>query len=163
MTNEQAKQEAIKKSVNDYYDNYPLVKPYVQGNGYFPITNGYISNLNDDVKAFYKSLDGVDYLQAEDHEKYNSHFRPKELSKIIANVETNNGWIRIEPDGSNLPKKDIDCHIIIKSSGNVRVTRFYLKNFKGWNNVFTSDHVIGVGWENVTHYKPIEKELLPIY
>lgn len=151
LTNKQAKQEAIKKSVNDYYDNYPLVKPYVQGNGYFPITNGYISNLNDDVKAFYKSLDGVDYLQAEDHEKYNSHFRPKELSKIIADIETNNGWTRIEPDGSNLPDKATTLRFITRG-GNIE------------NCFFTNDRQCLNYYSRLfTHYKPIEKELLPIY
>lgn len=151
MTSKQAEQEAIKKSVNDYYDNYPLVKPYVQGNGYFPITNGYISNLNDDVKAFYKSLDGVDYLQAEDHEKYNSHFRPKELSKIIANVETNNGWIRIEPDGSNLPERCFSTMWLTFDKNNY-VDKF---NSNGVIRMFKKG--------DITHYKPIEKELLPIY
>lgn len=150
LTNEQAKQEAIRKIVDDYYDNYPLIKPYVQSNGYFPITNGYISNLDENVREFYKSLDGIDYLQAEDHEEYNSHFRPKDLSLLIHAVETNHLWIRIEPDGSNLPESG---RYKVADINNTEINSTFSCKFV--KNAFNA----GI----ITHYKPIEQEPLPIW
>lgn len=158
MENKTAKQQAIEKAISDYYDNYPLVKPYVQdGNGYFPITNGYISNLNDDVKSFYKSLDGIDYLQAEDHEEYNSHFRPKELSDLLAKVETNNNWIRIESE-EDLPITSPQLYKVYRDKS--LIGRDSLDFSYSYSSV-----KVGTLYNQrlITHYKPIELELLPIY
>ncbi len=95
-TNNMKKEDKIKELVNSYYDNCPKVKPYADSLGWFAITNGYTSNLNDDVKEYYKSLTSIDYLEAEDHETYFSHFRPQELSLLIQKAEDNNGWTSIE-------------------------------------------------------------------
>lgn len=157
-----AKQQAIEKIVSDYYDNYPIIKPFVQSDGYFPITNGYINNLNEHVKAFYKSLDGIDYLQSEDHEEYNSHFRPKDLTKLIADVKQNNGWIRIDSE-DDLPKGSLDCMMIVSGFDDIKI---------GWFDTFLSKEKPSFLykenkqiWEykNVTHYKPITPELKPIW
>lgn len=153
LSNEEAKQEAIRKIVSDYYEKYPLVKPFVQDNGWFPISNGYTSNLHKDVKDFYNSVNKV-FISAEDHEEYFSHFMPKELNELIEAVEYNQGWIRIEPDGSNLP-----------TSG---IFRVFNNNpemiFASSNDRFDSDDV-GELFEDgdITHYKPITPELPPVY
>jgi len=152
MTNEQAKQEAIKKGYGELYKKISR-QYYIDSNGYLEFTD---RNIHDTYNTHPAHL-GLD--PNIDVDWNGTKWRPVTLRGF----SDNNGWTRIEPDGSNLPTEDIDCHIIVKSSGNMRFTKFYLENFKGWKKVFTSDHVIGIGWQNVTHYKPIVKDLPPIY
>jgi len=144
-TNEQAKREAIKKIVSDYYDKYPEVKPFVQSNGFFPITNGYVSNLHEDVRDFYHFKEKV-FMSAEDHEDYYSHFIPKELNDLIEEVDNNNGWIRIEPDRSNLPEPG-EYRWLFESGS---MSNFYYEP----GDIMST---------KLTHYKQITPELKPIY
>jgi len=79
MTNEELKQEAIKKAYDIYWEE---VKDYVFKNGW--------CNSRFDVETEFES----------DRKKTHDVFwRPKSLSGI----ENNRGWTRIEEDGSNLP------------------------------------------------------------
>lgn len=77
------------------------------------------------------------------------YWRPKSLDRF----EDNNGWTRIDPDGSNLPKDEAVkyrcAHFI---DGIVTYTDFMCENVK-----------INFYRKVITHYKPIEQELLPIY
>lgn len=84
-------------------------------------------------------------------------YRPKSLKGI----ENNNGWLKIESE-DDLPKKITDV-IIIKDDGEMYVTKFYPKTFKGWVNAFTIDHIVGLGYKSVTYYQPIVIPKPPIY
>jgi hypothetical protein len=142
--------EVIRKAIDTYYNQYPLVKPYADCLGYFAISNGYVKNLNESVLRFYYSLGEVDYLKAEDHEEYNSHFRPKELSYLIKQIETNNGWFSIKEHG--LPK-----------SGNYKFLNRDNPKDDGENR-YVFDELREDQFKSwFTHYKPIEKEILPLY
>ena len=143
MTNEQAKQEAIKKAYGEKWNRLDFrIKRHLLNvshwmdmsrMGLYPIDLGY-SDIEVEVDCEF--------------------WRPIELKGI----EDNNGWIRIEPDGSNLPAKKDDDYLhsekrdykFIYKIGN-RIEVVYYNGNK--------EHFI----RNYTHYKPIEKELLPIY
>lgn len=71
------------------------------------------------------------------------------IHKSLIGIEDNNGWILIEPDGSNLPAKN---------------------DFVRWldlANGLTDNLVMGnckrYFMETFTHYKPVEIEKLPLY
>lgn len=86
MTNEELKQEAIKKAYGNEWDLLPQVAIECAYNN-----NGWIFD------AIHKPRD----LSIDRHEFIlNFKWRPKSL----AGIENNNGWIRIKEDGSNLPK-----------------------------------------------------------
>lgn len=73
--------------------------------------------------------------------------RPKSLSGI----ESNNGWVRIEADGSNLPNDETaEYHACFQS--------------KPFGKDMTADEIKeGFNCGVVTHYRPIEKHQPPIY
>lgn len=72
--------------------------------------------------------------------------RPKSLDSI----ETNNGWTKIESE-EDLPKDKIHTpYRIIDKNKNII-------------DYWFDDGMIDYWLNNFTHYKPIEKELLPIY
>jgi len=73
-------------------------------------------------------------------------YRPKSLSGI----DTNNGWTRIEPDGSNLPAEGAK-YIWTDMTGR-NIEREYDKKWdaKTWANVYT-------------HYRPVTELPKPIY
>jgi hypothetical protein len=75
-------------------------------------------------------------------------YRPKTLR----NLSDNNGWIRIEPDGSNLPEPNTDVYYRMHPWGNPATVAM---SGKGIHFVFHDGRC--------THYKPIEEQLLPIY
>lgn len=127
MTNEQAKQEAIKTAYEKcgYAEILPL-----NVNGWIKVKPGQY-----DVPIFERL-------------KINSNthsIRPKSLKYL----DNNNGWIRIEPDGSNLPKKN---------------------DFVRWFNIennLKDDLVMGNSkdWflRTFSHYKPIKEDPKPVY
>ncbi|GGG97489.1 hypothetical protein [Pedobacter zeae] len=128
MTNEQAKQEAIKKA---YGDHYGIFKPNENGIG--------------------SAIGGIDENK---YETISSGFVNTYRPKVLRGIETNNGWIRIEPDGSNLP-------------GNMSTSRFKIYYDLIDNQYHESFDALGV--RNMfrqhccTHYKPFQPELKPIY
>ena len=87
MTNEEAKQQAIKNAYGEYWDE---VKNQVDENGF--------------IEIFKLPPILFDTVMNEGSSKW----RPKSLQGI----DNNNGWIRIESD-NDLPKDDIDCHFIV--------------------------------------------------
>lgn len=133
MTNEQAKQEAIKKA---YGNHYNIFKPNENGigsaiggideNKYETISNGYVNT-----------------------------YRPK----VLRGIENNNGWIRIEPDGSNLPEDDgkyklcFENNIVQERTYTLAELIYRYQRFKSQSEIYN----------DLTHYKPITPELLPIY
>jgi len=80
-------------------------------------------------------------------------WRPKSLQ----NLETNNGWVRIESE-EDLPKAGNELYDVIVDGKKFRKPCF----FDEGEFVYHSNKNI---WkcQNITHYKPIEPELLPIY
>lgn len=126
MTNEEAKQEAIKKAYGSSYEAF-----------------------TPDKSGWGRAIGTID-LDRYDVEQngYLDYYRPKELQGI----DDNNGWTRIEPDGSNMPTingdykvissdQDVDC----SGSYDLNGLKEYLKK------------------HSITHYKPLKEEPKPIY
>lgn len=130
MTNEQAKKEAIKKAYREYWS---LLKDYINENGW--CWNNSFTKILPVAK---KGMDNATYW--------------KPCS--IINIENNNGWTRIEPDGSNLPESGSYNFYNINNQKDDGENRYIFDNKPLTRENFTK-------W--FTHYKPIEKELLPIY
>jgi len=126
-----AKQEAIKKA---YGEHFETVKTFIDENGWMFTIDFPTQNNSIDIE-FHKN---------------GYSLRPISLS----NIEFNNGWTRIEPDGSNLPEKDGN-YKIMTDIGMLNESFPFLRdvehNYTSWTD------------GGITHYKPIEKELLPIY
>ncbi|RZK62257.1 MAG: hypothetical protein EOO95_15275 [Pedobacter sp.] len=143
LTNEQAKQEAIKKAFKEC--GYEKLLP-LNVNGWVKVKpHQYINS------SLFERL------------KINNHIhsiRPKSLKHL----DTNNGWVRIEHDGSNLPTD---------WKGRYRVMQAGIK--EPWDAIFDcgkfciwhTSHVnlskTLLSIDNPTHYKPITPELKPIY
>jgi hypothetical protein len=85
-----------------------------------------------------------------EHDYKDRCYRPKSLQGI----ENNNGWIKIESE-ADLPKENLDCWFY-NSYG---MFRGYFNKKQG----FFYDEKYEVIRYDLTHYKPIEKPLLPIY
>ena len=149
MNNLEAKQEAIKNAYSEYWEN---VKDYVDGNGWIKCKD---IHYHKDLGLMRDQIHYIDNGKEWDNFEIISWRIP-----ILQGIENNNGWIRIESE-DDLPKEVTNCFII--TNGEMYATKFYPKNFKGWINVFTLDHVVGLGYKSVTHYQPIEKPKLPIY
>lgn len=136
MTNAEAKQQAIKKA---YGELWPTVEEFT-----------YVDSGKCHT-SFYKPNQNIfDFRTLPDptREKFffygqNGHVLPKS----IEGIENNNGWIRIEPDGSNLP----DSSEVVK----------WINIYSGDSKQFCIDDRIEIG--DFTHYKPITAELKPIY
>src|SRR5215217_5695698 len=129
-TNEEAKQEAIKKA---YGNHYSICKPNSDGWG---------------------EAIGVDTDKYEVRGAYG--LRPKSLKGI----ETNNGWIRIQHDGSNLPDDDR----ILKSSFIVfDITDVEEEDMSCMMRASANGVIQLFKQRRITHYKPIAPELKPVY
>jgi hypothetical protein len=135
MTNQEAKLEAIKKAYEKWNPKtFSIIGKVLNTDGFFhdDYINDFVSTSECDQKTI-----GLGNLL----------HRPKSL----ASLESNNGWTRIEPDGSNLPTEEIEYRVLVEGQ--------YLNNcyFNLKYNQFYDFP------NRITHYKPIEKELLPIY
>lgn len=130
MTNEQAKQEAIKNGYGKWYE--PL-KNMIDKSG--KVHRGVVPDE-------YQNIFGDYYWN-----NLNGSWWPKSIDGII----NNNGWIRIEPDGSNLPDINTDFIWLRKSDGETKdifhINGHYKSSIK----------------RDYSHYKPITQELKPIY
>ena len=135
MTNEELKQEAIKKAYGEYYNDLRIVIEH---------THGW---CKQNLKKYF----GEDNIQSK-IKKESLVYRPISLSGI----ESNNGWIRIEEDGSNLPKEKTKCHFIIRGFEENE----YLGYFE-FNLFWNKDQAYSL--KIVTHYQPIIKPKPPIY
>ena len=131
MTNKEAKQEAIKKAYGDLYEPN---EHHINEDGLIH----YISEPN---------LVGLKIYGDKFHSTGNGHFVLKELWDIQAN----NGWTRIEPDGSNLPV--FGSYKWITKNG-----VFYEEGFNPKDPIHVKEFLHGY-----SHYKPITPELKPIY
>lgn len=139
MTNEEAKQEAIKKAYGEHWDK---VKDHVKESGGLSYQD--CTLIFGDID-FYFGDNALSHIWEND---YSGYYFPKE----IFNINNNNGWIRIEQDGSNLPT-DTDKRYragTLCENGDFIPNQFHYaaKDLK-----YTAS----------THYKPITPELKPIY
>lgn len=165
MTNEQAKLEAIKKSWGNLWEQLcDNGKKYaLENNG---LSTPYYFNAKDpnDFTMGGKSANYFDCINSTDIDlEYFGIPTHSLVPKSLLPIENNNGWIRIEPDGSNLPNNSLDCKMIVSGLKGIKI---------GWFDTFLSKEKPTFLykenkqiWEykNVTHYKPIEVELMPIY
>lgn len=140
MTNAEAKREAIREAWGDHYEKLQA-KEAIDQNGY--VNWGY--HFMKDVKQHPSELgfdpeNGVTW--------YGTLWRPVKLSGL----HNNNGWTRIEPDGSNLPQSGM--FVVYPNKA----------NSGGDIGTFTS---AGVGLlfreYGVTHYRPFVEIPNPIY
>jgi len=137
LTNKEAKENAIREAWGEWYE---LMRPYMDEHG--GITTAYVVGeewtvlkvrLAASIKKISFNVDEFAYY----------------IPNAIKDIETNNSWIRIESDGSNLPEKE----------GGYRVV---------WDNgeidsIYYSESVKDFWLERFTHYKPIEEEKPPIW
>lgn len=137
MTNEQSRQEAIQIA----YRSNNLSRLNIDGwqvveyTGYRTLSDNGYEQYGFDSKDIDITFTGSG--------TYN--WRPKSLR----NIETNNGWTRIEPDGSNLPTDDVE-YKFIHNDGNLGEC-----NLGGIRALFKD--------MKITHYKQIKEEPKPIY
>lgn len=75
----------------------------------------------------------------------------------LSGIESNNGWIRIEPDGSNLPDKIIDCWCIKDR------LMFYPLLWRKDLMQFQTTDASYYDWQEFTHYQRIVEPQPPIY
>lgn len=134
MTNQEAKQEAIKKAYGEHWDEVQKISN-IDENGWTD-SHSFPSEYVIAQTTLQRGEDPMDFSA-----------RPKSL----IGIEDNNGWIRIEPDGSNLPDIHIDFIWLRKLDGETK-DKFHI------NGHSKSDIIKGY-----THYKPITPELKPIY
>lgn len=137
MTNQEAKQEAIKLA----YGKYEFSKRAI----YLMDGSGRIEyQYSDNNLNLYSELFESDGC---------GRYRLKELSDI----EDNNGWIRIEPDGSNLP--DVKDYSIVYKLGRFKEDGSFYSEGRFHPYDFKDAHLHGK-W---THYKPITPDKPPVY
>jgi hypothetical protein len=85
-----------------------------------------------------------------------SLFESNPFYRSVDTNETNNGWIRIKEDGSNLPKKRMESWVLDK---NGRIEMFIFgKQFN-----YGKDSELEYVFRHFTHYQPITKPLPPLY
>lgn len=144
MTNEEAKQQFIREAYGDKYDH---VCKFMEGNGWVQrkVTGHGITNGMEPEKFRFKRED-VDILV------FSADGRYSWRAKLLNGIENNNGWTRIEPDGSNLPERSA---IIMWTIWLINELTTLNVNSNGVRSYFKSGRT--------KHYKPIIEEPKPIY
>lgn len=146
MTNEEAKQEAIKKSWTDEVglDEYERLSKYIMDSGFIDF------DYSDEGKILcsqYNNLSKKGLI-------FNDQFRFIPFS--LCGMHNNNGWIRIEPDGSNLPADFTKNY----KTGKFNQDGKFDIDSKDYGVIFVEKRFQS---KLITHYKPIKEELKPIY
>lgn len=146
MTNEQAKQEAIKKA---YGEKWQLVKSLTpnrkdSNDAYDLYYNGFFNSKR--LKITNGTI--TDFFSSELFDFDGKWITPK----CIIGLHQNNGWIRIEPDGSNLPTIDIQYEGFKMVSDSTN-----------WQDTINLKTLIRMFWlGSCTHYKIYDRKP-PIY
>lgn len=147
MTNEQAKQEAIRKAWSDL--GHPLddklLSLAVKNSGW--IFWNYVSFYNKDESVLPNG-----YQESDDRVT----IRPKSLSGF----HNNNKWTRIEPDGSNLPETSSKKFKVFYNGSFGHIKKVPVDFEKSYSTV-----ELGPLFKEgrITHYKPIDEDKPPIY
>jgi len=134
MSNEEAKQEAIKKA---YGEHFNLLENFINSDGEVCKAMCPDNTQNIFGNIFWENLNGM--------------WWPKTLSGI----QNNNGWIRIEPDGSNLPENGL-----FKMCKEIKKGEWWYISHDDVEPDDVEEYFRDLGF---THYKPITPELKPIY
>lgn len=152
------KEEKIKEA----WDSLPekVFKKVIINDGW--LYYGYACNGWDDVEEYLESFNcdvnrdnyEMRYDQCDNGDLINVHVRPKSLQGI----ENNKGWIKIESE-SDLPKleklgDEILCFIKCNEYNEIGVGKFSFGTFKT---------LYGNHYNNITHYKQINKPEPPLY
>jgi len=147
MTNERAKQEAIKKAYGELYERFNTLQ-VIDENGY--VTYG--ESMTDiAVHPFELGFNPETEIQWN-----GTRWRPINL----IGLHHNNGWIRIEPDGSNLPETKPTKYKVYYDGSLPNLREPHKNN----DDLFTCISVrLLYSKRLITHYKPITPELKPIY
>lgn len=145
MTNQEAKHKAIQEAYGEYYNK---LKPYIDKYGWITQTHSSIHyGLNEKAKEVSKIIDESQIEFA----YVNGYLIPKS----IMNIGSNSGWIRIEPDGSNLPTDEYKKYIAGKLENKV---------FKKCTSALEAGELSEYHTSmQVTHYRPVEEIPNPIY
>lgn len=143
MTNQEARWQAI---VGAYGDKWQLVKDFCNEDGWITdkwIGHGFSKGVSYETCGF--KISEVSFKQ------YNSFDNTWMLTKLCS-LNYNNGWTRIESDGSNLP--DNNCFDDIS----------FLTYFKG-DTIKASANGVRILFNNnrATHYMQIHDTPNPIY
>lgn len=137
ITNDEAKQAAIIKAWAAEGVNFsPLAEPALSADGYMFTKDSFDRELFD-----------YDYNQCLENEV---RIRPRSLQ----GVEYNNGFTRIEPGGSNLPKPGQDLYETVE-------------NGVVFHGLRTADHILSEVYyqdkNHITHFKKWEPSKGPVY
>ena len=146
MTNAEARIEVIKKAYGDLYES---LKDDIDSFGKLCTKNG--RSLSNQSKIKYKQS------VANRNFKDGTYFYQWPIE--IENLSNNNGWIRIEPDNSNMPTDEMndvcDGYMVLLE-----------KPYFGFNmaryaaSSLTDDNHNGT---KITHYRPISPIPKPVY
>jgi len=137
MTNAQLKQKAIQEAYGEHWEQ---VKDFVNANGW--IKDRDVDLVSDMPMEF----------STHDNDWYDTR-RPLSLKGI----ESNMGWLRIEPDGSNLPTTE---------------GKYFVYSTVDWHPFYRTDVFCGrlsnavhhvTGKPIFTHYRPVTELPKPIY
>lgn len=146
MTNEEAKQQAIKEA---WGDKFSLVKGNLDSSGFFEIYsyNPFTETLYIDIRKEWNNYPEEGFYSVNHNAGNTILIRPKSIRMI----ENNNGWTRLEPDGSNLPNEIIKLVFINTFGKNEIIT-------------FTNDRqCLRYYSTRYTHFKVFKPELKPLY
>lgn len=131
------KQEKIKEAYGEYFDE---MKPWINENGWFDKNAFYSKNFffkYDDLKLFF------------------SHKEDFMIPVSIAEIENNNGWIKLESE-DDLPKERGSFWTFIE--GKEVAVEFSMNTFNTFDDMeFTFDN------GKVTHYQSLTKPNEPLY
>lgn len=136
MSNEERKLEAIKKAYGEFFEECNPDENGWTKYSYCPNESVSISDLYVDFTDNYRNIES-------------ELWRPKSL----AGVENNRQWIRIEEDGSNLPKEE-DEYMFYTVHG--KITKNYYNPH--WEITNRKKYL-----DAYTHYQPIIKPELPLW
>lgn len=143
MTNEEAKQEAIKKAWGILYEPFKN-REAIDKDGYVSWGQYLVQDIPEHPSDLgFDPANGVQWN--------GTWWRPIAL----AGLHDNNGWTRIEPDGSNLPVDDRWYKVGILTE---KVEWFPCDGAKKADFV-KAEFKYGI----TTHYKPIIEEPKPLY
>jgi len=140
MTNEQLKQQAIQEAYGEYYE---ALKEFINCEGVFV---GDTDLISDELFDAWQFIGVTPRIKSE---RKTSGSRPKSL----AGIDDNNGWMRIEQDGSNLPVEGVYVVGKMTKSG-----IFFEVNSKV--DFQSVEYYFDTG---CTHYRPVVEYPKPVY
>jgi hypothetical protein len=134
------KQEKIKEAYGEYWEE---MKPFVNKNGWFNKNSFWNNTFSFGV------YENIDLLF--------THKEDSMIPTIIANIENNNGWIKIESE-DDLPILTIIYHVVINGKESKALYAGKNRWFVDGNDFPKTTEIHGI-----THYQPIIKPQPPIY